>query len=75
MKTIYVASLESRSFSFAALGLTKAKALEALVKGLNKHTEVLNLDPDWYSIEDDINVISMKIDAAYRDHSEIELNN
>lgn len=75
MQTVFHASLESRNFSFAAIGLTKAKAIEALVKGLNKHTEVLNLDPDWYSIDGDIGVTEMKIDAAYRDHSEIDLNN
>lgn len=75
MKTVYYAYFDSRNFSFAAVGLTREKALKALIRGLEKHTEVLNLEPDWYGIEEDLNVIPMEIHSAYRDRSKIELNN
>jgi hypothetical protein len=74
MKTVYYAYFDSRNFSFAAVDLTREKALQSLIAGLEKHTEIFDLETDWYSVEEDLHVIPMKIGVAYRDRSEIELN-
>ena len=71
MQTIYYASLESRSFSFKAVGLTEQCAIASLIEGLNRHTEKFNLDPDWYDVESDIGVFAMELNTAYRDYDTI----
>ena len=72
MKTLFLATMESRSFSFQALGETRQQALDALVKGLNAHTRQFNLDPDWYSVEDDLGCTALELRHAYRDYLKLE---
>lgn len=71
MKTIYLATMESRSFSFAAVGKTKKEAIAALIRGLDAHTRQFNLDPEWYSVEDDIGCTPMDLGQPYRDYAPI----
>lgn len=71
METIYYANLESRSFSFSAVGLSEQQAKQALIDGLNRHTKKFNLDPNWYDIESDIGVVPMQVGVPYRDYQSI----
>jgi hypothetical protein len=76
MKKIFIATLESRSFSFKAIGKTRQQAIDALIKGLDTHTRQYNLAPDWFSADSDIGCTDLIIDQAYRDYTPIEdLNN
>jgi hypothetical protein len=71
MKTIYLASAESRNFSFQAVGSTAKSAMEALRKGLLLHAEQYNLDPDWHVENADFGVEALTLGEVYRDGSEL----
>ena len=71
MTTLFwMASLETRNFSFEAGGLTEMEALTTLKQGLSLHAKRFNLEDDWYT-DDDIVVTEMKAGVAYRDREEI----
>jgi hypothetical protein len=72
MKKIFLATLESRSFSFQAAGKTRQQAIDALIKGLYSHARQFNLEPDWFSIDSDIGCTELVLDQAYRDYSPIK---
>lgn len=72
MKTLFLATLESRSFSFKAIGETWQQAIDALTQGLENHTRQFNLDPEWYSIDSDIGCTELELNQAYRDYTKLE---
>jgi len=70
MDKVYIASLESRSFSFNAVGCDKRSARQSLIDGLETHRQQYNLSFDWYDLSD-INVEALEFGKAYRDKSEL----
>ena len=70
MASVYLASYDSRSFSFKAISKTRKGAIQALTKGLDNHTTEYHCDPDWY-YPDSIQVEEIALDTAYRDFDEI----
>jgi hypothetical protein len=72
MKTIYLASAESRNFSFQAVGLTAKSAMEALRNGLRIHAEQYDLDPDWHIENADFGVEALTLGEVYRDGSQLK---
>jgi hypothetical protein len=67
-KAMYIARFDSRSFNFIALGETSDQAQEAMVKGLKEHTEKMQLDPEWWTV-DDINIDECPVGGCLRDHA------
>jgi hypothetical protein len=72
MKTIYLATAESRNFSFQAVGATYNEAISSLHKGLKIHAKQYDLDPKWFEEWADICCEPLDIGKAYRDGSEIK---
>jgi hypothetical protein len=72
MKTIYLATAESRNFSFQAVGLTAKSAMEALRNGLRIHAEQYDLDPDWHIENADFGVEALTLGEVYRDGSQLK---
>ena len=72
MKTIYLATAESRNFSFKAVGLTAKSAMEGLRKALRLHGEQYDLDPDWHVENADFWVEALTVGEGYRDGSELK---
>jgi hypothetical protein len=72
MKTIYLATAESRSFSFQAVGSTAKSAMEALRKGLLLHAKQYNIDPDWHVANADFGVEALTLGEVYRDGSHLK---
>ena len=53
--TIYIATVESRHFTFTTIGTTAAAAKAHLIQGLTKHGKANRLASDWYAdLVDDI---------------------
>jgi len=73
MEKIYLATLESRNFTFKAVGTDERSAKQTLIDGLAVHTEQRNLKKDWWT-QDDINTEPLKFGSAYRDFDEIPAN-
>ena len=71
MNSIYKATLETRNFSFEAVGYDERHAKQSLIDGLNNHRRQYNLAFDWYSL-DEICIQELKIGVTYRDGSEIK---
>jgi hypothetical protein len=69
----YKAYYDSRNFSFEAYGKTQAIAKATLLDGLQKHGKQYSLAPDWYLYNgvDDIYFEELKLNATFRDRSEI----
>jgi hypothetical protein len=72
MKTIYLATAESRNFSFKAVGSTAKLAMEALRKGLRLHAEQYDLDPEWHIENADFGVEALTLGEVYRDGSQMK---
>lgn len=72
MKTIYLATAESRNFSFQAVGSTKQSANLSLLRGLKLHAEQYDLDPDWWQENADISIEPLTLGEVYRDHSQMK---
>ncbi len=66
MKSIWIATLDTRSFSFEAYGDSHDAARAALMRGLARHAEVYRLSPDWFE-PGNIEVRGAAFGAAYRD--------
>ena len=73
MEKIYLATLESRNFTFKAVGTDERSAKQTLIDGLAVHTEQRRLKSDWWH-EGDICTESLKFGSAYRDYDEIPAN-
>lgn len=71
MDNIYIASLDTRSFSFNAVGFDKRSARQNLIDGLETHRRQYALSLDWYDINE-IEVTQMKVGVAYRDCTELK---
>ncbi len=72
MKTVYLATAESRNFSFKAVGSTAKSAMEALRNGLRIHAEQYDLDPDWHIENADFGVEALVLGEVYRDGSQLK---
>jgi len=73
MEKIYLATLESRNFTFKAVGTDERSAKQTLIDGLAVHTEQRRLKSDWWDAGD-ICTESLKFGSAYRDYDEIPAN-
>jgi len=73
MEKIYLATLESRNFTFKAVGTDERSAKQTLIDGLAVHTEQRRLKSDWWDAGD-INTEALKFGSAYRDYDEIPAN-
>lgn len=80
-KKVYRAVMETRSWTFDAVGETRKQARDALLAGLRAHAKQYGLPPqpgrlpyprpdDWYWV-DDIYITAMETGVAYRDHEEL----
>ncbi len=68
MHAIWVATIDTRSFSFEAYGDSHDSAWGALVQGLHRHGRTHGLGPTWFAdMLGDINVRGVTFGAAYRD--------
>lgn len=73
MTTVYLASFETRYFTFQAVGDSREAAINALRAGMRKHGQQLTIPVDWAAgYEDEINVVPLRlnIDTA-RDSVEV----
>lgn len=70
MNSIFYATYDSRNFSFEAVAETEVKAVATLIKGLQRHTEEYNLEPDWWE-EEGIEVREIALNTPYRDKDKI----
>ena len=62
------AQFDTPNFTFEAYGSTTSHAVNALKRGLAQHAADYDLDPDWWhKWEDDIQVIYIEFNKAYRD--------
>lgn len=68
--TLYVASYESRSFTFTGAGTTPAEARAVLLSALQVHTRQYDLEPGWY-YPDDIVEHTLTAGAGYRDYERL----
>jgi len=67
---MFIATYESRHFSFIAAGSSIPHAIEVMMATLSKHAATYQLKSDWYYTED-IMVKEMKPGDGYRDFSKI----
>lgn len=66
---LWVASLESRSWSFTAYGTTAAHAKEAIRTLILEHTAATGADPDWaVGAIEDAAIERVYAGVGYRDH-------
>jgi len=74
---IYICFANSRNFEFHAVGSTYNEAIGALHKGLRKHAEHYDLDPDWYKDPTLIDIYGMAMESGkcYRDKDDINRTN
>lgn len=75
MTTIWLAELETRNFSFQALGSSDTAARLALTKTLNIHAEQYGLNYTWFhDYRDDVTVTPIDVDqAGIRDRESVAL--
>ena len=67
------ATLQTRNFEFTAYGQTTSHAKGALLVGLVNHGKQYGLDDDWFAdYEDDIQLMYIKPNFAYRDNELIK---
>jgi|LakMenEpi03Aug12_release.lakeMendotaPanAssembly.Ray.scaffolds.fasta_scaffold2191839_3 hypothetical protein len=69
MKTIYLATAETRNFSFQAIGESERSAKASLLKGLRLHGEQYNLEPTWWEEWAEIVIEPLTFGEVYRDGS------
>lgn len=70
MITLYIATLDTRNFSFEAFGTTQTEARNALKAGCDRHAETYKIKSDFYD-DEAIEVREAVIGAAYRDREAI----
>lgn len=66
MKAVFIATMETRNFTFTAASDTAAVALAALGDALAIHAKQYGLPADWWGVYD-VNVKTMAFGTAYRD--------
>jgi hypothetical protein len=49
---MFIAQFDSRNFAFIALGESAEAAEAAMIKGLEVHSEKMNISPDWWTVDD-----------------------
>lgn len=72
---IVIAQFESRSFSFAAYGLTEAEARAAFNRGVDEHRRQLGarVDPAWIAeAKAEIEFKTVSLGVCYRDGELLE---
>lgn len=68
MKTIYVAALEGRKFTFAAYGETDSIARQAICEGIREHARQYRLPDSWAAeMCDCVTVWQATLGVPYRD--------
>jgi hypothetical protein len=72
VKTVYLATAESRNFSFKAVGSSEQLAMLALTKGLRIHADQYGLEPEWFEEWADIQVSALTLGEVYRDGSQMK---
>ena len=73
MDKIYLATLESRNFSFNAIGTDKRSAEQCLIDGLAIHAEQYKAKPEFWK-DYEIKTEQLTIGTAYRDGEAIPAN-
>lgn len=69
--TVYLASLDTRHFSFRAIGSTEAKALKALQRGWKRHMVQHKGNTPFAEFADDVEMSAIKLGECYRDREQI----
>lgn len=67
MLQIFLASLETRHFSFEAYGYTEVEALYIMRQTWFKHRKQTEATDKWTDIEDDVQMREIIVGAGYRD--------
>jgi hypothetical protein len=70
MNNIYIALLDTRNFTFKAIGTDERSARQTLIDGLEVHRIQYGLSIDWYDYAE-ICIDCLTIGSAYRDYTEI----
>lgn len=70
-RSVFVATLETRSFSFMALGRTENEARAAMAEGWDAHRQELDGVDPWSVFEDGVNVTELSPGLCARDGSVI----
>jgi hypothetical protein len=70
MNNIYIALLDTRNFTFKAIGTDERSARQSLIDGLEVHRIQYELNIDWYDYAE-ISIECMEIGVAYRDYSKL----
>lgn len=65
---MFIASFDSRSFEFIAIGESAEAAQAAMIKGLKVHSKEMNISPDWWTV-DDFKINECPVGGCLRDHS------
>lgn len=73
MEKIYLATLESRNFTFNAIGTDKRSAEQTLIDGLAIHSQQYKAKPDFWK-DYEIKTEAMTFGTAYRDGEAIPAN-
>jgi hypothetical protein len=68
--TIFLATFDSRSYSFFGSGRTAGQAFCALDLAVRLHTTQNNLNHDWYD-RSDYNIKEMTVGEGYRDETQL----
>lgn len=68
--SMYLASLETRNFSFQAAGTSESEARAGIAAAVKAHATTYALRNDWAS-DCDISVVEMVLGEGYRDHERI----
>lgn len=67
---VFVASLETRSFSFKSFGTSSVSAKSSLKRGLVKHGEQYRLNSNWFmefGFPDDVSIMKLMLGQCLRD--------
>lgn len=64
---MYLATLETSHFSFAALGATADAAINALCLAWGRHQQQTGTAAPWIEFAEDVQILPMQIGTAYRD--------
>lgn len=67
---ICIASLDTRNFSFNAVGMDERSAKQSLIDGLELHRIQYALNTDWYDYSE-IRIDCLEIGVAYRDYTKL----
>lgn len=70
--SVFLATLETKHFSFCAVDFSRGEAESELIRGLQKHAENYKISPDWYeSYRENIEIVERVIGEAYRDGGQL----